>query len=297
MKKVYRATILGVCVLGWLTIAGGCYLNLGYGVEQERIVRLSAPLARASVFVAQTHNGSITVRGAETARCDLAATIVGRAATEEQALKIAEQTKVSLVPYGNKLTVRIDKPILGRNQSVSVSLEAIVPGQTNAELSTHNGSLRIENITGTTRGKTHNGRITASNIADETELQTHNGRIICKNITGNTKLTTHNGSINCEEVSGDTDFRTYNGKINAVYSRSASGVFGASLTSYNGGIDFTAPPNISAVVDISTHNGSIDTKLPITIAGKVSKRKLSGTIGTGQGKLHLESYNGSIKIK
>jgi len=33
------------------------------------------------------------------------------------------------------------------------------------------------------------------------------------------------------------------------------------------------------------------------VTGQVSKKKLSGTIGGGQGKLHLETHNGSIAIR
>jgi hypothetical protein len=51
-------------------------------------------------------------------------------------------------------------------------------------------------------------------------------------------------------------------------------------------------------VEASTHNGSVHTDLPVTVVGKVSKNELKGTIGAGQGgKLHLETYNGSIRIR
>jgi hypothetical protein len=63
------------------------------------------------------------------------------------------------------------------------------------------------------------------------------------------------------------------------------------MATHNGGVDFTAPPNLSAMVDVSTHNGSIKTNLPITVVGKIGRRKLTGKIGTGEGKLHLETHN------
>jgi DUF4097 and DUF4098 domain-containing protein YvlB len=62
-------------------------------------------------------------------------------------------------------------------------------------------------------------------------------------------------------------------------------------------VEFVAPPNFSAEVNVSTHNGSIKTDIPITVTGKVRKGRLTGTIGTGEGKLHLETHNGSITIK
>jgi DUF4097 and DUF4098 domain-containing protein YvlB len=81
------------------------------------------------------------------------------------------------------------------------------------------------------------------------------------------------------------------------YTGTAPAICNVSLTTHNGGIDFTAPPSFSAAVEASTHNGSIKTDLPVTVVGEVSKKKLKGTIGTGQGKLHLVTYNGSIRIQ
>ena len=69
------------------------------------------------------------------------------------------------------------------------------------------------------------------------------------------------------------------------------------MTTHNGGIDLKTPPDFSAAVDVSTHNGSIDSNLAITVKGKLSRRKIQGTIGKGEGKLHLETHNGSIDIR
>ncbi len=93
------------------------------------------------------------------------------------------------------------------------------------------------------------------------------------------------------------ELRTHNGGVKAAYAKNAPPVCNISIVTHNGGVDFTAPSNLSAEVEVATHNGSINTDLPITVIGKVTKRKLTGTIGTGQGKLHLETHNGSIKIR
>lgn len=179
MKKNYRIIIvLGFC-LCLLLILSSCPISLA---KYTRAVQRSAPLSAGSTFAAQTHNGSITVYGADIADCNLTATITARAATEETAKKLAEKTTITLEPSGNKLTAKIEKPtVLRMGQSVAVSLDVRVPDHTSLELKTHNGSIR--------------------------------------------------------------------------------------------------------------------TDLPVTVVGEVSKRKLKGTIGTGQGKLHLQTHNGSIKIQ
>ena len=245
----------------------------------EREVRLSAPLPPGSAFATQTHNGSITVNGADVTDCGLTATIIARAATEEDSQKLAEQVKIKLVPSGNKLTARIERPAYIRCQSFSVNLDVTVPNQTDLQLTTHNGAVRISDITGRLNGTTHNGGITATQVS------------------GTVKLQTHNGSITCREIEGDVNLRTHNGSVKAFYSETAAPVCNISIVTHNGGVDITSPPDFSTAIEASTHNGSIKTELPITVIGNISKRKLTGTIGTGQGKLYLVTHNGSIKIK
>ncbi len=277
LKKVSVGSLL--CLLA---VAAGCSINLGscaMRAKYERTVQLSAPLSPGPSFAAQTHNGSITIAGADVTDCNVTATITARATTEENAKKLAEQIKIKLEPWGDKLTAKIDKPTFMMNQSVSVSLDVQVPIQTNLELTTHNGAVSITNITGRLNATTHNGKVTAEQIS------------------GTTKLRTHNGSVICRQVSGDTQLKTHNGNIKVYYSDAAPSVCDISLITYNGSIELATPSNFSGEVDASTHNGSIRTDLPVTVVGKVSKNKLTGKIGTGRGNLHLESHNGSIRLR
>ena len=282
MKKVYFTNVSLGCLLVLLITLTGCCINIGscsMRAKYERKVQLSAPLQPGSTFEAKTHNGSITITGADVTDCNLTATIVGRAVTEEDAKDVAEQTTVTLEPFGDKLICKIEKPKTMINRSVSVGLNVTVPNKTSLESATHNGGVKITDITGEIDATTHNGGITATQIA------------------GDTKLKTHNGGITCKEISGDAQLRTHNGGIKIYYSEAAKPACDVSVVTHNGGVEFTAPPNFSAKVEASTHNGSIITDLPITVIGKVSKRKLTGTIGKGEGKLRLETHNGSIKIK
>jgi hypothetical protein len=231
-----------------------------------------------SVFAAETHNGSITVNGFDIADCNITATIVAWAQSEKEAQRIAEESKIKLETVGKTLTVKLNKPTLSTNQSVDFSLDASVPKSTELQLNTHNGAVNITNITANIEGTTHNGEVNASKVL------------------GSMKLLTHNGQITCEEVSGDITLESHNGSIKAIYDKSAANVYDVSIVTHNGNVDFKAPPNFSSKVEVSTHNGSIKTDLPITVTGEVNKN-LSGTIGTGQGTLHLETHNGSIRIR
>ena len=277
LKKLSLVSLL--CLLA--TAVGSCINIGGFGmqVKYERTVQLSSPLSPGSSFEANTHNGSIKIAGADITDCNLTATITARAKTEEDAKKLAERTKVKLQSFGDRLITKIDRPIFLRNQSVSVSLDVQVPNESDLELTTHNGSLEIKNITGQLNSTTHNGKITVEQVSGITELHTHNGSVTCREISGNTRLKSHNGSI-----------RVY-------YSKAAPSVCDILLITHNGGIELETPSDFTGEVDISTNNGSIRTDLPITIVGKISKSKLSGKIGTGGGKLNLETHNGSIRLQ
>jgi hypothetical protein len=281
MKNLRIVKISLGCFLSVLVLLTGCCINLGCLMQAryERTVQLSAPLSPGSTFIAETHNGSITMTGGEVSECSLTATIVTRARTDEEAQELSDQVSLTLVPSGDRLTLKIDKPTHLVNKSISVSLDVSVPSKTSLDLLTHNGAVRITDITGHVDATTHNGKTTADNVS------------------GTTILKTHNGEIRCREVSGDTKLETHNGGVDVVYSETASPVCDVSIVTHNGGIDFTSPPGFSAQVNASTHNGHVHTDLPITVTGNVSKSSLKGTIGTGEGTLKLETYNGSIKIK
>lgn len=282
MKKGFHAKVQLCSLLILSLVLTGCYINIGSCAmlaKHERQVALSEPLPAGSLFCAQTHNGSITIKGADVAVCDLIATITARAATEESAKELAERTQVRLEHLGNKLTVIIETPSPLINKSVSVSLNATLPKSTNLTLATHNGSVEL------------------AAIAGEIDATSHNGDVVAGEVSGTIKMGTHNGSIHCTEISGNTNLNTHNGDIDVRYSQTAPGVCDISLVSHNGGIELAAPPNLSASVQLSTHNGSIKTHLPIKVAGELSKRNIQGAIGAGEGKLHLETYNGSITLR
>ncbi|OHB54653.1 MAG: hypothetical protein A2173_06280 [Planctomycetes bacterium RBG_13_44_8b] len=282
MNKGCLTKISLICLLCLLIVSASCCINIGgwsLNARYERTVQLSAPLKSGSTLAAQTHNGGITIAGADVTDCNLTAKITAHALTDEDAQKVAEQTKVTLVPFGDRLTVKIEKPMIMTNRSVSVELNATVPNKTSLELNTHNGGVKITDIVGDIDAATHNGGVSATKVE------------------GSIKLETHNGSVTCKDISGDAKLRTHNGGIKVNYSEAAKPVCNVSVVTHNGGVEFVSPPNFSATVDVSTHNGSIRTDLPITLTGEITKRKLTGKIGSDEGRLHLETHNGSISIK
>ncbi len=126
-------------------------------------------------------------------------------------------------------------------------------------------------------GRTVNGGIDATELPADAEAYTVNGGVSVK----------AGGTIRAETV---------NGGVDASFGR-ADWTGEIQLKTVNGGIDVALPGDASAELRAQTVNGDIETDFPITVQGRMSKRRLSGTIGSGGRQLALETVNGGIEIK
>jgi hypothetical protein len=126
-------------------------------------------------------------------------------------------------------------------------------------------------------GRTVNGGIQASGLKADAEAHTVNGGVQLES-TGTARAETVNGGI--EARLGRADWE---GALE--------------LKTVNGGIDVVMPEGLSAEVKASTVNGDIQTDFPLTVTGRISKRKLQGTIGSGGRLLEMETVNGGIELR
>jgi hypothetical protein len=160
--------------------------------------------------------------------------------------------------------------------SARVSFDIKAPGQLSLTAKTHNGAVTIMGVTGDVRAETHNGPVNVNSRDGELYAETHNGRITATYSGSDITLTTHNGTITadlnqCETVAGD-------------------------ITTHNGGVQVVVGNDTSTTLDCRTHNGSIEVDVPIK-QSKMSKRRLTGTIGSGDGNLNVTTHNGSVRIR
>ena len=64
----------------------------------------------------------------------------------------------------------------------------------------------------------------------------------------------------------------------------------------NGSIDLTMPRNVDADLAARSMNGHIVSDFPITASGRITSRRLMGSIGNGGPKLRMETINGGIEL-
>jgi len=315
-----RITLAGLLGLTLFACSSCVYVHTG-GMDtprHERELQLAAPLTAGSSFSAETGDGSISVHGVETGECKVRATVVAHARTEERAQELAEQVQVTLEPAGNGLKVVTNGPQVIAKAWYSVSLDVQVPNQTSLTLSTGDGAVHIANLTGNVDAQTGDGSIEIETVKGNVKLHTSDGGVACTRLeaetvdvhTGDGGITftnvrannltarTGDGSIRGREIAADrADCHTSDGSIHLDYAQDAPKAPNVTATTSSGGITFTAPPGLSAVIEASTGDGSIHTSLPITIEGKVGGRSLTGRLGDGKGRIGLRTHDGSITIR
>ena len=125
-----------------------------------------------------------------------------------------------------------------------------------------------------------------------------------KTVQGDVTADSLGGNVEARSVNGDVEVSTtgyaeassVNGTIRATLGR-ADWAGSLEFSSVNGGITVLLPADLSAAVEASTVNGSIDSDFPLTVQGRFSARRFSGTIGGGGRQLRLETVNGSIRLR
>jgi hypothetical protein len=125
--------------------------------------------------------------------------------------------------------------------------------------------------------------------------RTVNGAVDVESLTGDVEAHTVNGDVELS-TSGVAQASTVNGSIWASLGRS-DWTDALEFETVNGSITLELPDGFGAEVSARTVNGGIETDFPLTVQGRFSSRRLTGTIGEGGRRLWLETVNGSIRLR
>lgn len=295
MKNVFLAKISLGCLSCLLILVSGCCLDIdcfdiesdccpGIGgssrAKYERIDNLHSTLEPNSTVIIENKCGHITVTGADVTDCNITAKIYVQAPTKQEAMQMAEQVKVQLIPANKTLKVEVKRPRLTKGHSVEVNFDITIPKQTHLNCSTSFGSIKVVNIRGNIKGKTSFAPIECKDIKGIVHLNTSYGNILCQSITP-------------DELAAKSCF----GGIEIFCSSSTSPEVNVNLSTSYGNIELATPPKFTGHVNLEAHHGLIETDLPIVAKHTASKQKIKGTIGQGQGKLNLKTCFGLIKMR
>jgi DUF4097 and DUF4098 domain-containing protein YvlB len=219
--------------------------------------------------------------------------------------------------------------IFGWHRGDSVRWEVQVPAQTeldidtsggrikiaglrsDARLETSGGGIEVRDLTGDLEGHTSGGGIELERIRGRARVGTSGGGIEGRELDGTVDASTSGGSVRLARVSGDIrahssgggihihdaggriEADTSGGGIEATFARGNG--HGGSLETSGGGIEVSIDPSVGLRIDAS--GNSVRADVPITVHGSVSRGKLQGTMGTGGALLRLHTSGGGVRIQ
>ncbi len=169
-----------------------------------------------------------------------------------------------------------------------------VPRKVLGYFRTTNGAVSAENLDGYAHCEATNGSILVSRIRGEVHVDTTNGSIEARDLAARIKGSTTNGRIILEDIEGGIRMETTNGTIRA---RNLDGWGeGIHLESTNGNIEIELGKATGDLV-VENSNGSLDIKVTGAQMIELTKHSAHLKVPGRDQRIHLETTNGSIRVK
>lgn len=203
-------------------------------------------------------NGGIRVRGTSGSTTRVRFRVVANARDERDARELVERVRI----HTDGGRIRVEGPRTERDEWWNVEVEIETPRDTPLALTTRNGGIGLESVTGRTR------------------------------------FETTNGGVSLVDVAGDVQGRTVNGGVHIALEGSRWQGDGLNVETTNGGIQMVLPSGYNAELHTETDNGGISIDFPISVRGRLSdvRRRIDTTIGSGGAPLRVRTSNGGVRI-
>jgi DUF4097 and DUF4098 domain-containing protein YvlB len=276
-------------------MTSGCVDIVANGAPRyvERDEKHFTTSGRPDVTVA-TFDGSIEIRAWD--RSDV------RIEIEKHAVSKADADDIEVRSEQNGNRVRVEARVrpanrFGFNMHRSARLIVSLPGASDVQATSGDGSIEIERVTG------------------RMDLRSGDGSIRGVELSGDVTAQTGDGSIRFEDVDGDLDIATGDGsivaagKFAAVRARSGDGsvVIRAqsgseanedwTISTGDGSVTLELPRDFSAELDAHTGDGRVSMPGAMMRATEMTKRTVRGRIGDGGRTVRVRSGDGSITLR
>ena len=216
---------------------------------------------------------------------------------------------------------------------VHVRYEIFTPAESNLRAEVSDGQLRVTGLTGRLELNTSDGTIDGTGLSGDIDVHGSDGDIHLKQSSGNLKIRLSDGDLLAENCSGRVTVRSGDGRIElpgfdgeaeisngdgdvlvdgVLKSMTGKIVDGEMvirvapgsvmqtdwwLSASDGEILLDLPDGFSAELEVTTGDGHVETDHPISLKGRLSSRRLQGTIREGGHLLQIKTSDGNVAIK
>lgn len=182
----------------------------------------------------------------------------------------------------------------GRNRGrANFTIE--VPRGVVVRVGSGNGDVAVSGATADVHASSGNGDVRVDAGAANVNASSGNGTVLVDGARGPVHASSGNGRVTVSTASGPVNASTGNGRVEVAIASRAAGDM--EFSSGNGSITVTLPADFSAQVEATTGNGGFQSDFPLQVNGRISSHRVSGTIGSGGGRLRLSTGNGSITLR
>lgn len=195
--------------------------------------------------------------------------------------KINKDLTVMGAQSGNRLEIKLhrdSKDCFGFCFQ-SIRVEVTVPRESDLDLRSGDGNLRVNDVRG------------------NLQLESNDGDIRIRGAEGLLHANTHDGNVDIDGRFDLLNVKTGDGNIDAKVSAGQSPQPGWMLRTSDGNIRLTLPDNFAADLSAQTGDGAVKVDFPMTTSGSNQENTVRGKINGGGVSIEVETSDGDVRVE
>ena len=163
-------------------------------------------------------------------------------------------------------------------------------------IDTGSGDIRTDSTEGNLSLDTGSGDVTVIGLAsDDSKIDTGSGTVTASGVrSGSLHIDTGSGDIRLDDIAVPSlNLETGSGDVQAGLTAQVDRL---SVESGSGDVTVRLAANTGASIDLDTASGDFELGMPVQLV-RQSEGHMTGTIGDGRGRIHIETASGDISLK
>jgi DUF4097 and DUF4098 domain-containing protein YvlB len=195
--------------------------------------------------------------------------------------KINDELHINGNQSGNRIKLKLQRPgkVCFGFCFQSIKVEIRVPRESDMEIHSGDGNVRVDDVRGNLQLETNNGNVRAHDVEGSLHAHTHNGNV---DVVGHFDL---------------LNLRTGDGNVDAEVSAMPAAQPGWMVRSGNGNIRLRLPENFAADLNAHSGDGRVKVDFPITTSGSTRESAVRGKINGGGISIELNTGDGDIRVE
>jgi hypothetical protein len=161
----------------------------------------------------------------------------------------------------------------------SIRVEVRVPRESDLNIHTDDGNVRVENVTG------------------NLQFETGDGDVRLREVEGSLHADTHDGNVEVNGRFNVLSLHTGDGNIDAEVGAATAPQSGWLLRSGDGNIRLRLPDNLGADLDAHSGDGEVNVGFPVPASGVGKENSFHGKINGGGVSIELRTGDGDIRVE